>query len=300
MKRKRLILIITFTLLNVLFVLGFTIRKWVSTPGSAEILNVEILVSSGCLGEPTDMELKVNGELPDEYFVLWECDNFAADIEGGLKITHAFNVSGLHTITATLYFTDTPVAQATAQVVSEYCLNDVSENCCDGSFAPIRGKKYMISAWVREEGTNLQNFDNGYLTLAFGYVNPGDHAGEKIKILGPFHPKGNIIDGWQRIEEEFTVPGQFETISVRLNNKGNSDNVYFDDVRIYPFDGNMKSFVYDPETKRLVAEMDQNNYATVYEYNDEGEMVRVKKETERGMMTISESRNGTHKKNPAE
>jgi hypothetical protein len=63
----------------------------------------------------------------------------------------------------------------------------------------------------------------------------------------------------------------------------------------------MKSFVYDPNTFRLMAELDANNYATFYEYDEEGGLVRVKKETERGVMTIKESRNNMvkiSKKNP--
>ena len=52
----------------------------------------------------------------------------------------------------------------------------------------------------------------------------------------------------------------------------------------------MKSFVYDPVSLRLMAELDANNYATFYEYDDQGNLIRVKKETERGIVTLKESR----------
>lgn len=39
-----------------------------------------------------------------------------------------------------------------------------------------------------------------------------------------------------------------------------------------------------------MAEIDENGFATFYEYDDEGLLVRVKKETERGTMTLKESR----------
>lgn len=58
----------------------------------------------------------------------------------------------------------------------------------------------------------------------------------------------------------------------------------------------MKSYVYDPLTLRLTAELDEQNYATFYEYDEEGALIRVKKETERGIMTIKESRNNSSKK----
>lgn len=52
----------------------------------------------------------------------------------------------------------------------------------------------------------------------------------------------------------------------------------------------MKSFVYDPISLRFMAELDENNYATFYEYDDDGTLIRVKKETERGIQTIKETR----------
>jgi len=52
----------------------------------------------------------------------------------------------------------------------------------------------------------------------------------------------------------------------------------------------MKSFVYDPVTLRLVAELDENNYSSFYEYDNDGTPVRIKKETERGIKTIKETR----------
>ena len=69
-----------------------------------------------------------------------------------------------------------------------------------------------------------------------------------------------------------------------------SGTLYVDDVRLFPNDGNMASFVYDNRTMRLVAQLDENNFATLYEYDDEGTPIRVKKETEKGVLTVKESR----------
>lgn len=66
--------------------------------------------------------------------------------------------------------------------------------------------------------------------------------------------------------------------------------VYFDDIRIFPSDGSMKCYVYDPENLRFVAELDERHFATFYEYDNEGNLVRVKKETERGIKTLKETR----------
>jgi hypothetical protein len=52
----------------------------------------------------------------------------------------------------------------------------------------------------------------------------------------------------------------------------------------------MKSYVYDPISLRLVAELDANNYASFYEYDAEGTLVRTKAETKEGVKTINEMR----------
>ena len=66
-------------------------------------------------------------------------------------------------------------------------------------------------------------------------------------------------------------------------------------IRIYPADAQFKSFVYDANTLRLVAELDENNFAAFFEYDDEGIHIRTKKETEKGIMTIRENRTGVRK-----
>jgi hypothetical protein len=57
----------------------------------------------------------------------------------------------------------------------------------------------------------------------------------------------------------------------------------------------MMSYVYDPISLRLMAELDERNYATLYEYDEEGKLIRIKKETEKGIMTIQENRDNIRK-----
>jgi hypothetical protein len=115
--------------------------------------------------------------------------------------------------------------------------------------------------------------------------------------LTKLYPAGEIIDGWQRIAGEFTVPAGVTQVKVNLVNDNTGTDSFFDDVRIHPFNASMKTYVNDPETFWLVAELDDNNYATFYEYDKEGKLIRIKKETERGIMTIQESRMNNPKKN---
>jgi Leucine-rich repeat (LRR) protein len=127
-----------------------------------------------------------------------------------------------------------------------------------------------------------------------------NEAGEPLEldpsVKAMFKPKGAVIDGWQRISADFFVPSEAAFMSIVLKNTTGEDiNSYFDDIRMHPFNSNMKAFVYDPITQRLQAELDENNYATYYEYDKEGGLVRVKKETERGIYTIQETRSNSSK-----
>jgi hypothetical protein len=149
-----------------------------------------------------------------------------------------------------------------------------------------------------EEVPNYQPLEyiNAKVRLEYTDINGAILSSETLTFI----PAGHIIDGWQRVVGEFTVPNYDVNLGpallkIELINGGSDVNAFFDDIRVHPFDSNMKTFVYDPVTQRLMAELDENNYATYYEYDTEGGLVRVKKETERGIYTIQETRSGNTK-----
>jgi hypothetical protein len=57
----------------------------------------------------------------------------------------------------------------------------------------------------------------------------------------------------------------------------------------------MTCYVYDPYQLRLWSMLDDRNYADYKEYDVEGVLVRNKKETEKGIFTIQESRSANTK-----
>jgi hypothetical protein len=167
---------------------------------------------------------------------------------------------------------------------------------CIGSFAPEAGE-YILSAWVKEESATptTLTYTNPRIDIEFP-SNP-TFTSTWASPVGPFTASGEIIDGWQRIEGKFTIPTLPSSVSyINIKLSSNGGNCFFDDIRIHPLDGSMKSYVYDPVNLRLVAELDERNYATMYEYDEEGKLIRVKKETEKGIMTIKENKNNTKKK----
>src|SRR5581483_7613437 len=71
--------------------------------------------------------------------------------------------------------------------------------------------------------------------------------------------KSTLIDGWQRVECNITIPANCnDAISVNLVNNSSSSNVkaYFDDIRLQPGNSSMKSYVYHPVNLRYMAELD--------------------------------------------
>jgi len=153
-------------------------------------------------------------------------------------------------------------------------------NVMNPLFGPVAGTKVVVSGWVKE---NAPCSGSSYSNVRMGIKYNG--STQYVTLT----PKGNIIEGWQRIEDTLTIPYSATTLSVVMK-ATSSTAVFFDDLRIHPFNSNMKSFVYDPVNIRLMAELDENNYASFYEYDDDGTLIRVKKETERGIKTIKESR----------
>lgn len=160
---------------------------------------------------------------------------------------------------------------------------------CIGSFAPIPGEKYVLAAWVKDASATpvTATYTNPYLELLFNTSGGSVSSGQILAA-------GKVIEGWQRVYYEFTIPTTATSITLKLGS--NSGDSYFDDIRIYPVNGSMKSYVYDPISLKLVAVLDENNYSTLYEYDQEGALIRTKKETERGVVTISENRQNNPKK----
>lgn len=160
---------------------------------------------------------------------------------------------------------------------------------CLGYFAPHQEKTYVISGWVR---------------IAPGTTVSKDPINAKLEVIiikedgeqtFTFYPKGPIIEGWQKVEGEFTIPQKgvkilFIQHTHKLTN-GSSVITWMDDFRVFPKGAVIKTYAYNIVQDKLMAEHDENNFTTFYEYDEQGALKRVKKETERGIMTLKESRN---------
>ena len=101
-----------------------------------------------------------------------------------------------------------------------------------------------------------------------------------------------MIEHWQRISGDVEIPDDAATMQLYVFNFG--EEVYLDDLRMHPFEGGMVTYVYDKATLRTTAELDDNNYATFYIYDEEGKLTKTKRETTEGIKTINEGRHHMH------
>ncbi len=144
------------------------------------------------------------------------------------------------------------------------------------------GKPYIISCWIKP----VNNPGDGVAVYS-----PSNFNISHLGINTSFKARSNRIDNWQLFETTVSFVASSQSAILNL-----PSGYYYDDIRISPAKASMKAFVYNPANLRLAATLDENNFATFYEYNAEGQLIRKKKETERGILTIQESRGANPKK----
>jgi len=143
--------------------------------------------------------------------------------------------------------------------------------------AGIGSRKYLLSYWISGE-TGSQDLSQAAIEVNGITLNP---------VNGQIYT--TKVEGWTKRQFEIEIPTSMNYLEIKFTNPSGLD-VYFDDLRIHPKESLMKTFVYDRLTLRLLATLDENNFATFFEYDNQGRLVRTKRETERGIVTISENR----------
>lgn len=155
-------------------------------------------------------------------------------------------------------------------------LNGYVEDATPSGWSPKAGKGAVISAWFyagANGGTpTIKVYNNGsLLTPASTMVSDAP------------------IEGWRKLDVE-TPQLASGSVTVQFSMPGAAGPTYLDDLRMHPAQAVQNSFVFEPKQFRLVAQLDERNYATFYNYDEEGVLVQVKKETERGVQTITTNR----------
>jgi hypothetical protein len=147
----------------------------------------------------------------------------------------------------------------------------ISPTLYPSGFSPrSNNTSYIFSAWIKDAQPSGKTSDLKLTVNGTSY----DLAAKAW------------VEGWKLVEVIFPVSAGKITMELSTG----STNTRVDDIRIYPEKATIKTFAYDPKNLRVMAELDENNLSTLYEYDDEGSLIRLKKETDRGIMTIKENR----------
>ena len=158
-----------------------------------------------------------------------------------------------------------------------------------------RTKTNIVSFWVKGF-TPATDYSNQFTaTFRTSQAGPSFITAATISNV----TATDIINGWQKFEYEVSWnaggsggPWNFEVL---FSVPGGSSGFFLDDFRIHPYEANMNTLVYDPNTLRVWAQLDDRNFATIMEYDNEGVLVRTKKETLNGVYTIKEVRKSIQK-----
>jgi hypothetical protein len=147
------------------------------------------------------------------------------------------------------------------------------------------GKTYHINAWVTVSGNDVtlpKLSDNLGIDVILR-----NKQGAIISTTF-IVPQGKIIEGWQQLKGSFLCPEKDLTLNLKFKT-GSTETAWYDDIRFHPEKGNMKGYVYDIADYRLHAILDEENFASFFYYDKEGNLYLTKKETEEGIKTITEN-----------
>jgi uncharacterized repeat protein (TIGR01451 family) len=150
------------------------------------------------------------------------------------------------------------------------------------------GKRYVVNAWVTAKNPNVLT---PRLADSLGFDVVIRNKNEQIISTYRCRPSGPVVEGWQQVKGTFTYTGgRGATLELKFY-PGSTGQAWYDDLRLHPEKGNMKSYVYDLKDYRLRAVLDEENFASFYFYDAEGNLYLMKKETEGGIKTLSENVN---------
>lgn len=149
----------------------------------------------------------------------------------------------------------------------------------------VKNKKYIWSMWVSRDNTDVRSYETNNLVVPLVM----NEEGQPVDMTTSYTVRyGKVVEGWQKVDIELSVGTDNPVIGIRFNT-GNS-KLYIDDIRFSPKTGGMTTYVYDPAKFWLRANLNVDNYATLFFYDEQGNLSLKKQETEKGIFTITESR----------
>lgn len=123
-------------------------------------------------------------------------------------------------------------------------------------------KKFKYSGWIYSTGPSA--------TLFLFMKRPGETGGWSYVDWIPT----TETNEWVYLEKEFTVPADVSQLNLRIDNNS-TGNVWYDDLRIMPSEGQMTTYTYYPQVG-IRSSIDNNGITTYYEYDSYQRLTDVK------------------------
>jgi PKD repeat protein len=179
-----------------------------------------------------------------------------------------------------------PVIDNTRAHSGKYSLKITQSQTFKQQFIKLdSGKSYWINGWVSVGNSSPQAPILGN-NLGFDVLIK-NKSNVLVGTFG-FAPSGPVIEGWQQVKGKFDCLNNNTTLELTFK-PGDGGTAWYDDLRLHPENGNMKSYVYDVADFRLLAILDEENFASYFYYDREGNLYLTKKETREGIKTLSEN-----------
>ncbi len=167
------------------------------------------------------------------------------------------------------------------------------------SFQPNPNATYHLSAWaksfVKINGLQEVIYDLNSINLIVDVIGV-NNAGMEVTIgqLELTDEKTNLSGSAEDIYQKMEANLVFSVAPLRLEIQydqpamGTIEFVLFDDLCVMPLSGSINTSVMDDQLLRPAQSIDQNSYLSLYGYDEDGELVKISKETEEGTFTIQE------------
>lgn len=161
------------------------------------------------------------------------------------------------------------------------------------NFSSLTGtKQYVFRAWIKFYNSNFYSIANqNFLNLRLLETTTAPSP-QSLNFTNPLSLVAQTGD-WFLVENTITLSATTTLNNFNLQISRNNlptiaGLIYIDDAVFYPVESEPKAFVYDQDDFKLLSTLDNQNFAEIYKYDDEGNLTQKVKETIRGLKTLTQ------------
>lgn len=152
------------------------------------------------------------------------------------------------------------------------------------------GRTYIAKIWVHKKSPATAAIN---ISLT-GTTGAAQTPLSVTKTITRSDASNITVGDWILMTTEIEVPQDFNAtgthnLSVYCTNVGATATAYFDDLSFHPKDAVITGNVYNEKTGLLIAQLDNENFATLYNYDNAGRIITTYKEYSGGTKKVTEN-----------